>query len=330
MKMKVPDSILPLFKGRGKHCSRAMFDHGQDRLSHIPGTGWKNHFVAAAGEFVGTFMFLFLAFTGTSVAHVPNSRPSDIGAIAPPETGSNPAQLLYIALCFGSSLAINVWLFYRISGGLFNPCVTLGLFLIDGLPWKRASVIFVAQMVAAMVSAVVVDKLFPSPLAVTTTLGAGTNMAQGVFIEAFLTFELVFTIFMLAVEKHKATFLAPIGIGLALFIAELAGVYYTGGSLNPARSFGPAVASRDFPREHWIYWVGPTMGTLAAVGFYVFVKKLDYEDVNPGQDRDPDETVVTIHNAADGTSEQQATSDLVVQMEPAEGLSPVVRRALQG
>jgi len=261
-----------------------------------------------------------------------NSRPSDFGAIAPPETSTNPGQLLYIALSFGSSLAINVWLFFRISGGLFNPCVTLGLFLIDELPWKRAAVIFVAQMVAGMVSAVVVDKLFPSPLGVTTTLRASTSSAQGVFIEAFLTFELVFTIFMLAVEKHKATFLAPIGIGLALFIAELAGVYYTGGSLNPARSFGPAVAGRNFPQEHWIYWVGPTLGTLVAVGFYVFVKKLDYEGVNPGQDRDPDETVVTIHNAAgdgDGGG-QQAGSDLVVDMEPVEGLSPVVRRALQG
>ena len=48
----------------------------------------------------------------------------------------------------------------------------------------------------------------------------------------FLTFELVFTIFMLAAEKHKGTFLAPIGIGLALFIAELAGVYFTGGKLS--------------------------------------------------------------------------------------------------
>ena len=50
--------------------------------------------------------------------------------------------------------------------------------------------------------------------------------------------------------------------------------------------------------------MGPTLGTLVAVGFYIFVKKLDYEGVNPGQDRDPDETVVTIHNAAgDGDSE---------------------------
>ena len=58
----------------------------------------------------------------------------------------------------------------------------------------------------------------------------------------FLTAELVFTILMLAAEKSKDTFIAPVGIGMALFVAELAGVYYTGASLNPARSFGPCVA----------------------------------------------------------------------------------------
>jgi len=58
---------------------------------------------------------------------------------------------------------------------------------------------------------------------------------------------------MLAKEKHRATFIAPVGIGLALFIAELAGVYYTGGSLNPARSFGPCVVTGEFDSEHWIY-----------------------------------------------------------------------------
>lgn len=104
-------------------------------------------------------------------------------------------------------------------------------------------------------------------------------------------------------EKHKGTFLAPIGIGLSLFIAELGGmlnssltkvpkltsltgVYYTGGSLNPARSFGPCVANKQFPHEHWIYWVGPCLGSLVASGFYWFIKSCEYETVNPGQDFD--------------------------------------------
>ena len=56
---------------------------------------------------------------------------------------------------------------------------------------------------------------------------------------------------MLAAEKSKDTFLAPIGIGMALFVTQIAGVYYTGGSLNPARSFGPCVAAASFQDYHW-------------------------------------------------------------------------------
>lgn len=99
---------------------------------------------------------------------------------------------------------------------------------------------------------------------------------------------LVFTIFLLAAEKHRATFIAPVGIGLALFIAHLAGVRFTGGmllqmclpgkrpqtnsqltaSLNPARSFAPDVVNAKFPGYHWIYWVGPLLGSLLAVFAY--------------------------------------------------------------
>jgi aquaporin related protein len=91
---------------------------------------------------------------------------------------------------------------------------------------------------------------------------------------------------MLAVEKSKATFLAPVIIGLALFTAELAGVPFTGGSLNPARSFGPDVILRKFNKEHWVYWVGPALGAIVAVLFYRFIKMLEYETANPGQDCD--------------------------------------------
>jgi len=78
-------------------------------------------------------------------------------------------------------------------------------------------------MLAGMAAAGVVSAILPGPLNVSTSLGGGTTIAQGVFLEMFLTAELVFTIFMLAAEKHKATYLAPIGIGLSLFIAEMTG-----------------------------------------------------------------------------------------------------------
>jgi aquaporin rerated protein, other eukaryote len=78
----------------------------------------KNHFVAFLAEFTGTFLFLFFALGGTNVV---NAAPLD-GRSA--DLAANPAKLLYIALCFGFSLAVNAWVFFRISGGLFNPAVS--------------------------------------------------------------------------------------------------------------------------------------------------------------------------------------------------------------
>ncbi|KAF2152783.1 aquaporin [Myriangium duriaei CBS 260.36] len=234
------------------------------------------------GEFVGTVLFLFFALSGAQVA---NSIPSSAG-LTVAQTGSNPQQLQYIALCFGFSLAVNAWVFFRISGGLFNPAVTLGMCLIGALPWIRGVLLFFTQILGGLASAALVSCMFPGGLNVQTTLGGGTTIVQGVFIEMFLTAQLVFTIFMLAAEKHKGTYIAPVGIGLSLFIAELTGVYFTGGSLNPARSFGPAVVDRSFVGYHWIYWVGPILGSIVAAGFYKFIKLLEYETANPGQDLD--------------------------------------------
>jgi hypothetical protein len=150
----------------------------------------------------------------------------------------------------------------------------------------RAVVLFMSQIVGSITASALVLAMFPTPFNLRTTLSDGTSIPQGLFIEAFMTAELVFTILMLAKEKHRSTFIAPVGIGLALFIAELVGVYYTGGSLNPARSFGPCVITGTFDREHWIYWAGPALGCVFAIAFYKFIKMLEYEMANPGQDGD--------------------------------------------
>ncbi|KAM3072711.1 Aquaporin-5 [Clarireedia jacksonii] len=257
-------------------------------VMRLPWTHWmnsefKNHFVATIGEFVGTTMFLFFAFAGTQVANIDSSTSNTTTGGA---TGFNVSVELYIAIIFGFSLMVNVWIFFRISGGLFNPAVTLGMVLVGALPIVRAICLFFAQIIGGITASAMVLGLFPTTFNVRTTLGPGTSTVRGVFIEAILTAELVFTIFMLAKEKHKATFIAPVGIGLALFIAEMVGVFYTGGSLNPARSFGPCVVSGDFDKEHWIYWIGPIVGTCIAVFFYKFIKILEYEMANPGQDGD--------------------------------------------
>ncbi len=184
-----------------------------------PGNPVRNHFIAMAGEFAVTFLFLFFAFTGTQVANS-QTQGSVSTTIA---QGSNPAQLLYISLCFGFSLGVNACVFFRISGGLFNPAVTFGMCLVGAMPWVRGGLIFISQIIGGITAAGIVAVLYPGQLNVRTSLGAGTSKTQGLFIEMFLTTMLVFTIFMLAAEKSKATFVAPVGIGLSLFIAELAG-----------------------------------------------------------------------------------------------------------
>lgn len=265
-------------------------------------------FVATIGEFVGTTMFLFFAFAGTQVANIQSGAATDSNSTSNTTsggaTGFNVSVYLYISVIFGFSLMVNVWIFFRISGGLFNPAVTLGMVMVGAVPFVRALCLFFAQIAGGVTASAMVLGLFPTKLNVRTTLAGGASIVQGVFIEAILTAELVFTIFMLAKEKHKATFIAPVGIGLALFIAEMVGVYYTGGSLNPARSFGPCVVTGIFDKEHWIYCkfshsvdvfnvnannmtgVGPMAGTFIAVFFYKFIKMLEYEMANPGQDGD--------------------------------------------
>ncbi|BFZ61230.1 Aquaporin-1 [Saitoella coloradoensis] len=246
---------------------------------------WKNEFVAICGEFVGTTMFLMFAFGGCNIANLNTSSDStSSGNSSSVNATADAGKLIYISLAFGFSLAINVWAFFRISGGLFNPAVSLALALAGAIPPVRMITLTIAQILGGIVAAAIVDAITPGGLAVTTTLVSGMSITRGLFLEMFLTAELVFVILMLAAEKNKSTFLAPIGIGLALFVAELWGVYYTGGSLNPARSFGPAVAARSFVGYHWIYWVGPFLGSLLATGFYKFVKWLDYHSAVAGQD----------------------------------------------
>ena len=75
----------------------------------------RNHFVACCGEFIGTFFFLFFALSGTQVANTIS---------AGEKHASELMRLLYISLAFGFSLAVNAWVWFRVSGGLFNPAVS--------------------------------------------------------------------------------------------------------------------------------------------------------------------------------------------------------------
>ncbi|KAL7799839.1 aquaporin-like protein [Trichoderma ceciliae] len=282
-----------------------------NRLHKLSGP-FKTGLVIGVGEFCGTFMFLLLSFMGAQAALDNN-----------PASGRlDPSTLLYIASSFGTALAVNVWVFYRVTGGMFNPAVrwtlfsfhrshllcrhgrhvysdpyadasydkvTLGLVLVGAVKPLRALIIVPTQIVAGIAAAAVVSGLLPGHLGVTNSLGSDTSIVQGLFIEMFLTAQLVLTVYFLAVEKHRGTYLAPVGIGVSVFIAHIAGTNFTGTGINPVRSFGPAVVTGSFKGYHWIYWLGPCLGALLSFSVYSLLKGLEYQIANPGQDaRDPE------------------------------------------
>ncbi|KAJ9642619.1 Aquaporin-1 [Knufia peltigerae] len=239
----------------------------------------RNHMTAFIAELAGTFLFLFFSFAIAQVAHTP---PPTGGQDTPPDL----LTIFFIALGFGCSVAINVWLFYRVSGGMFNPAVTLTLVLVGAVPKMRAAVVFVAQMLGGISAAAAVSATLPGPMAVNVRLGGDCSITRGLFIEMFTTMQLVFAVIMLAAVKSKATFLAPLGIGIALFIGHMLSIYYTGAGINPARAFGPDVVTHSFPGYHWIYWVGPLLGSMVAAAFFYLLEAFDWTTANPGQDFD--------------------------------------------
>ncbi|KAI0787741.1 aquaporin-like protein [Fomes fomentarius] len=224
----------------------------------------KEDVYAALLEYVGTSFFLLLAFGGVQASQSEASSTSQ---------ASNIVRDMYISLSFGFSLLSAVWLFYRVTGGLFNPNVTLALLITGVIGPVRFVLYCIAQLLGGITAAAIIYALTPGPLASNTFLGPGVNRAQGVFIEMFITSALVLAVLMLAAEKHSATPFAPIGIGLTLFVCHLWAVYFTGAGMNTARAFGPAVVT-GFPyNSHWVYWLGPFLGALLGAGFYALLKQ---------------------------------------------------------
>ncbi|KAH7014200.1 aquaporin-like protein [Microdochium trichocladiopsis] len=251
----------------------------------------KNEVIAAVAEFCGTFLFLFFAFGVATQAGQQQLSQSANGSTQTAGT-LDSSQLLYSSLGFGFSLAVNAWVFFRVSGGLFNPAVTLGLFLCGAVTWYRGAILFVVQFVAAIAAAGVAQLVIPGGINARTRLGDNASLAQGFFIEMFCTSLLMFAIYMLAGEKHKATFIAPVGIGLALFLAEMFATGITGGSLNPARTLGPDVIAASFDQSTWIYYTAPFVGTMLSAAVYWALKASHYETANVGQDDGDTEALI--------------------------------------
>ncbi|KAJ3168166.1 hypothetical protein HDU88_001604 [Geranomyces variabilis] len=233
--------------------------------------------LAASVETLGTFLFLFAAYGAV------NAASTAAAAEGGPPGVVGVAGTLMIATSFGLSLLVVAWALYRVLGGLLNPAVTVALVISKAITPRRGLMFLFAQVIGALVAGAVVEGLFPGPFTGANARKNGISLTQAFFLEIILTALFTIVVLMLAVEKSKHTYLAPVGIGLALFLVHLVAVPYTGCSVNPARSFAASVFEGTWD-DHWIFWLAPILGGVLASLFHMAIRRIDYESLNPGQD----------------------------------------------
>lgn len=212
----------------------------------------------ALAELVGTFALIFIG----------------AGSIIVDSYTGGGVGLVGVALAHGFLIAGIVSSIGHISGGHINPAVTVAFLVTRRIGVGLGALYIVSQLLGAVLAAFLLRALFPADAASAvnlgaTALGAGIGFWQGVIIEAFLTFFLVFVVFGTAVDERGPKSIAGFGIGLVVAFDILAGGPLTGASMNPARTFGPALAS-GFWENHLLYWIGPLLGATIAAALYEY------------------------------------------------------------
>ena len=199
-------------------------------------------------EFVGTFALCFMG----------------IGAIV--MTGGE--NLVAIALAHGLAIGLLIMAAGHISGGFFNPAVTLGMFVTRRLSAYDTVVYIIAQMLAAVAGTLFVLAAFPESMrdAVNLgvpTVGAGYSTGNALIAEIVTTFFLIFVIFGVAVDQRSAKAVGGLAIGLTITMGIFATGAISGAALNPARWFGPALIGGHWD-NFWIWIIGPIVGAVVA------------------------------------------------------------------
>ncbi len=210
---------------------------------------------ALMAEFLGTL--LFVVFSAGTVAVTG-------GLLAERMTS---ARLLAVALAHGVAYAVFVAATMPISGGHLNPAVTFAAMMSKQIRAARAAMYVLSQCVGAVVGALLLMVMIPSSMH--GTLGSDM-LAARVTIGGGLVTEIVLTSVLVAAVLAAARGGSPVRlavIGLVVVLGQLVGAPLTGASMNPARSFGPALVAGVW-NNHWVYWFGPFVG--AAVAIFVY------------------------------------------------------------
>ncbi len=180
-----------------------------------------------------------------------------------------------VALTFAFVIAVMVYALGHVCGAHFNPAITLAFAATGHFPWRRVPSYVLAQAAGATAAALALRLLLGDVAREgATALGAGVGPLQGFVLEALATFLLAFVIVAVATDRRAAPGVAGLAIGLTVGLDALAFGPFTGASMNPARSLGPALASGSFAGL-WLYLTAPIVGAVAGM--------LAYEALRPGR-----------------------------------------------
>lgn len=213
---------------------------------------------ALIAEATGTFLFFFVG-AGSVV----------LGDYLAGNGGTGPG-LIGVAFAHGLALAVLVSALGAVSGGHFNPAVTLAIWIMGRITPLRAGLYVVAQLIGALAAGLALKLVFADAWQAsnigTPALGTGITPVVGIAIEAVLTALLVLVVIGTAVDS-RAPKIGGLAIGLAVAADILVGGPLTGAAMNPARWFGPAVAAGAYA-DWYVWWIGPAIGATVAALVY--------------------------------------------------------------
>ena len=205
--------------------------------------------------------------------------------------GLSIESIIMISLGHGAAIGLMVYAFGHISGAHINPAVTIPMMITKRISVADGIGYIIFQLIGAVVAAFSLKAILPE-IGAKVHFGTQTGPSEllnnsvmaGITVEIILTFFLVTVIFLTAVHKKAPAGIHGISIGGMVFLLHLVGVPLTGASMNPARTFGPAVVS-GFWELHWLYWLAPIIGGIIAgvIMNYVFVNKAEPKTKNRPQ-----------------------------------------------
>jgi aquaporin NIP len=208
---------------------------------------------ALVAELIGTFA---LVFAGAGAIMV-DAKTHALGHVG-------------VAIAFGLVIMVMIYAVGHISGAHFNPAVSFAFALTRHFPWPRAAAYWLAQAAGALIAAAILRASLGDLAHVGATLPSGSQ-AQSFLWEVVLTFFLMFVIMSVATDTRAVGEAAAIAIGGTVGLDAMFGGPISGASMNPARSFGPAVVSGDL-HALWLYIVAPLVGAALGALAYQFVR----------------------------------------------------------